>query len=215
MSAELPKAKVAVIGAGIVGNSLVYYLAEKGWRDIVLIDKGPLPNPGGSTGHASNFIFPVDHSKEMTHLTRDSINTYTEMGVYNKSGGIELARTEERLQEIQRRITSAKSWGEEGWFVSPEEIKEMVPWVNTDDILGGFYAPDAGVCDPLRAGTIMRERAQELDALTIMANTEVQDIIVEDGVVKGLQLDKGYLEAEYVLIATGCWSELLADMAGV
>ena len=60
---EVPsKAKVVVIGAGIVGNSVVYHLAKLGWKEIVQIDKGPLPNPGGSTGHASNFIFPVDHT---------------------------------------------------------------------------------------------------------------------------------------------------------
>ena len=66
-------ARVVVIGAGIVGNSLVHHLARLGWRDIVQIDKGPLPNPGGSTGHASNFIFPVDHSREITDLTLDSV----------------------------------------------------------------------------------------------------------------------------------------------
>ncbi|HLU32115.1 MAG TPA: FAD-dependent oxidoreductase, partial [Acidimicrobiia bacterium] len=56
---DLPsRARVVVIGAGIVGNAIVGHLAEKGWRDIVQLDKGPLPNPGGSTGHASNFIFP-------------------------------------------------------------------------------------------------------------------------------------------------------------
>ena len=61
---KLPaKAKCVVIGAGIVGNGMVYHLAKLGWKDIVQIDKGPLPNPGGSTGHASNFIFPVDHQK--------------------------------------------------------------------------------------------------------------------------------------------------------
>ena len=66
---DLPqKAKVVIIGAGIVGNCLTYHLARLGWEDIVLIDKGPLPNPGGSTGHASNFIFPVDHAKEMAQL---------------------------------------------------------------------------------------------------------------------------------------------------
>jgi glycine/D-amino acid oxidase-like deaminating enzyme len=68
--AELPsKARVVVIGAGIVGNCLVGHLADLGWTDIVLLDKGPLPNPGGSTGHASNFIFPTDHNKEMAVLT--------------------------------------------------------------------------------------------------------------------------------------------------
>ena len=65
-----------VIGAGIVGNSLVGHLARLGWTDIVQLDQGPLPNPGGSTGHASNFIFPVDHSREMTALTLDSIAQY-------------------------------------------------------------------------------------------------------------------------------------------
>ncbi|MDH3194338.1 MAG: FAD-dependent oxidoreductase, partial [Acidimicrobiia bacterium] len=99
---EFPSnAKVVVIGAGIVGNFLVGHLAELGWKDIVQIDKGPLPNPGGSTGHASNFIFPVDHSKEMTSLTFDSQNQYQEMGVNNYCGGIELARTEARMEELR------------------------------------------------------------------------------------------------------------------
>ena len=74
-------AKAVVIGAGIVGNSLVHHLARLGWRDLALLDKGPLPNPGGSTGHASNFIFPVDHSREMTELTHDSLVQYEELGV--------------------------------------------------------------------------------------------------------------------------------------
>src|SRR6187397_1968514 len=87
-------AKVVVIGAGIVGNSLVHHLADLGWTDIVQLDMGPLPNPGGSTGHASNFIFPVDHSKEMTALTRDTARQYEELGVLTISGGIEVARTE-------------------------------------------------------------------------------------------------------------------------
>ena len=65
--ADVPTtANVVVIGAGIVGNSLVHHLSELGWRDLVLLDKGPFPNPGGSTGHASNFIFPVDHNKELS-----------------------------------------------------------------------------------------------------------------------------------------------------
>jgi glycine/D-amino acid oxidase-like deaminating enzyme len=72
MASVPSSARVVVIGAGIVGNSLVHHLARLGWRDIVQIDKGALPNPGGSTGHASNFIFPVDHSREITDLTTRS-----------------------------------------------------------------------------------------------------------------------------------------------
>ena len=109
-SAAFPSsAKAVVVGAGIVGNSLVHHLARLGWRDLVLLDKGALPNPGGSTGHASNFIFPVDHSKEMTALTRDSTNQYIELGVHTVSGGIEVARTTERLEEFNRRLTSSIS----------------------------------------------------------------------------------------------------------
>lgn len=212
---SLPKqANVVVIGAGIVGNSLVYHLAEMGWKDMVLIDKGPLPNPGGSTGHASNFIFPVDHSKEMTILTQDSIETYRKLGVFTQSGGIELARTEERMQELARRVTSAKSWGEHGEIISPQKIKEMAPFVNTDLVLGGFYSTGAGVVDPLRAGTVMRERAMELDALQVFSGIETTGVDVQNGRVRGVQTSEGYIQAEYVLVACGVWSPRIARMAG-
>lgn len=214
--ATLPdRANVVIIGAGIVGNSLVYHLAEKGWKDMVLIDKGPLPNPGGSTGHASNFIFPVDHSKEMTKLTQDSIQTYKDFGTFTQSGGIELARTPERLQEFTRRVTSAKAWGEHGELVTPEQIKEMAPFVNTDLVLGGFYSTGAGVVDPLRTGTLMRERAMELDALSVFSNIEVMDVDVRQGRVAGVQTNQGYISGKYVLIACGVWSPRIARMAGV
>src|SRR4051812_50141801 len=93
--AELPSsARAVVIGGGIVGNSLLGWLAELGWTDLVQLDKGPFPNPGGSTGHASNFIFPVDHSKEMTQLTLDSMQQYREAGTLHECGGGGGARTE-------------------------------------------------------------------------------------------------------------------------
>src|SRR6476620_6505887 len=127
-------ARVVVIGAGIVGNSLVWHLARLGWRDIVQIDKGQLPNPGGSTGHASNFIFPVDHSREITDLTLDSMKQYKEMGVFTESGGFEVARTEERMEELRRRMSSAKAWGIESHLVSPAEVVEKVPYLDPDQI---------------------------------------------------------------------------------
>ncbi len=118
MSSLPTKAKCVVIGAGIVGNSMVYHLARLGWTDIVQIDKGPLPNPGGSTGHASNFIFLVDHNKEMAQLTLDSLRQYIELDTFFESGGIEVARSAERMQELNRRVTSGKSWGVAGMGTS-------------------------------------------------------------------------------------------------
>src|SRR5918998_2965746 len=179
MSTMPSKARAIVIGAGIVGNALACHLARLGWTDIVQVDKGPLPNPGGSTGHASNFIFPVDHSREMTALTLDSIEQYRELGVFTECGGIEVARTEERMEELRRRMASAKAWGVEPVsLVSPAEVKELVPFIDESVIIGGFYSPGVGVVDSLRAGTLMRERAQEMGALTVQANTEVLDIVV-------------------------------------
>ena len=95
MSGLPSHARAVVIGCGIVGNSVAYHLTRLGWDGVLLLDKGPLPNPGGSTGHASNFIYLVDHSREMTALTMDSVRQYREMGVFTQSGGIVRFVTEE------------------------------------------------------------------------------------------------------------------------
>src|SRR2546423_1242279 len=207
-------AQAVIIGAGIVGNSMAYHLSRLGWTDLVLLEKGPLPNPGGSTGHASNFIFPVDHSKEMTTLTKESARQYVELGVSVTSGGVEVARTKERMEELNRRMSSALSWGEEGCeLLTPEQVLDKVPFVNTDVILGGFYTPGVSVVDPLRAGTLMREYAQERGA-SVFASTEVTGIDVENDCVRRVHTDKGSIDAEYVFVACGIWSPRIARMAG-
>jgi glycine cleavage system aminomethyltransferase T/glycine/D-amino acid oxidase-like deaminating enzyme len=212
---RLPAAQqVVIIGAGIVGNSLAYHLTQLGVTDVTLIDKGPLPNPGGSTGHASNFIFPVDHSKEMTSLTLESVRQYNDLGVMIECGGIEIARNEERMQELTRRVASARSWGiEPVSLLSPAGVKELVPFIDETLILGGFYTPGAGVVDSLRAATIMRERAQAA-GLTVAANTEVLGIDVQQGRIKAVRTSRGEIEAERVVIACGAWSPRIARMAG-
>jgi glycine/D-amino acid oxidase-like deaminating enzyme len=184
MASVPDSAQVVVIGAGIVGNSLVHHLARLGWTDIVQIDKGALPNPGGSTGHASNFIFLTDHSREITDLTLDSVEQYQEMGVFTQSGGFEIARTEERMEELRRRMSSARAWGIEAEIVDPAFVKEKVPFIEEDQFIGAFWQPGVGVVDSLRAGTIMRERAMESGALTVVPNVEVVGMDVEDGRIR-------------------------------
>ena len=214
MGALPERARVVVIGAGIVGNSLVYHLARLGWREIVLLDKGTLPNPGGSTGHASNFIFPTDHSKEMTALTLDSVAQYQELGVFTRSGGIEVARTPERMEEFKRRMASSRSWGIESELLEPAGVKALVPYLDESIILGGFHTPGVGVVDSLRAGTIMRERAMEMGALTISAGTEVTGIDVVGGRITRVRTDKGDIETDTVVVCCGVWSPRIARMAG-
>ena len=208
------RASAVVIGAGIVGNSLVHHLALLGWKDIVLVDKGPLPNPGGSTGHASNFVFPIEYSRLMFELTRDSTEQYKELGVFTESGGIEVARTPERMQELKRRVTKAKAWGIPAEHLTPEGVQKLVPYLDPSVILGGGYFPTVGVVDSLRAGTLMRERAQAGGELTVVSGAEVLDITTEAERVTGVVTSKGEIATDHVVICCGVWSAQVAALAG-
>jgi len=214
MNALPSHARAVVIGSGIVGNSLAYHLARLGWRDLVQLDKGPLPNPGGSTGHASNFIFPVDHSREMTDLTLDSVRQFAELGTFTESGGFEVARTQARMQELTRRVTSAKAWGIDAEIVDPAFVRSRLPFLDPGVIVGAFWTPSVGVVESVRAGTIMRERAVGMGALTTHANIEVLGIDVEHGRVKRVRTTAGDVETEVVVVACGVWSPKIAKLAG-
>ncbi len=210
------RASVVVIGAGIVGNFLAHHLSELGWREIVLVDKGPMPNPGGSTGHASNFIFPIEYSKMMTELTADSTEQYKKLGVFTQSGGVEVARREERMEELRRRAGAAKSWGIVAELLTSAEVQKLVPYVDADVILGGLHMPSVGVVDSLRAGTLARERAVSSGALDVWASTEVFGIEIDPASnrVRSVQTSKGDIETDTVAICCGVWSPRIARMAG-
>ncbi|PSO47061.1 MAG: glycine cleavage system protein T [Actinobacteria bacterium QS_8_72_14] len=214
MSTLPDRADVVVIGAGIVGNSVVAHLADKGWRSIVQVDQGPLPDPGGSTGHASNFIFPVDHSKEITQLTVDSQRQYEAMGVQTTCGGIELARTPQRMEELRRRMASATAWGVDAELLSRREVTKHLPFINDEVILGGFYTPSASVVDSLHAGTLLRQHALDAGALTVSPYTAVTGIDTDAGHITGVHTDRGTLATEAVVVACGVWSPVVARMAG-
>ncbi|MBV9093476.1 MAG: FAD-dependent oxidoreductase [Streptosporangiaceae bacterium] len=208
------RASAVVIGAGIVGNSLVHHLALLGWRDLVLVDKGPMPNPGGSTGHASNFIFPIEYSKMMFELTRDSTEQYRELGVFTQSGGIEVARTQARMHELRRRCSQAKAWGIPAELLSPGEVGKLVPYLDESVIGGGAHFPTVGVVDSLRAGTLMREQAQRSGTLAVLAGTEVHGISVAAGRVRAVATSAGEIETDNAVICCGVWSPRIARMAG-
>jgi glycine cleavage system aminomethyltransferase T/glycine/D-amino acid oxidase-like deaminating enzyme len=209
------RASAVIIGAGIVGNSLAYHLARLGWTDLVLVDKGPMPNPGGSTGHASNFIFPIEYSKMMMELTRDSTEQYQELGVFTESGGIEVARTPERMTELRRRCSQAKAWGIPARLITPAEVGKLVPYLDESVILGGAHFPTVGVVDSLRAGTLMREQAQQLGALRVVAGAEILGINKDaDGRISAVRTSQGDIATDVVAICCGVWSPRVAAMAG-
>jgi len=214
MSAAPAEASTVIIGAGIVGNGLAWHLAQLGETGLVLVDKGPLPNPGGSTGHASNFLFPFEHTRMMASLTADSVCQYKALGVFTESGGIEVARTEARMQEFRRKVSTARAWDVDCQLLTPEEVEKLVPYINSELIVGGLSFPTTGVVDSLRAGTIMRERAQAMGALEVVGNVEVQGIDVVDGRVRAVVTDAGTIRTERVVVCCGVWSPRIARMAG-
>jgi glycine cleavage system aminomethyltransferase T/glycine/D-amino acid oxidase-like deaminating enzyme len=212
---EFPnRARVVIVGAGIVGNGLAWHLARLGWRDIVQVDKGPLPNPGGSTGHASSFTFCVDHSRQTSIWSIDSIREFEAQGTFTRTGGIEIARTPERMHELRRRVQLAHSWGIDSELLTPAQVRALVPYLDETKILGGFHSPDVGVVDPLHAGTLYREAAMELGALQSFANTEVTGLDVTDGRITGVRTTRGDIAADIVVVCGGIWSRKVAAMAG-
>ncbi len=213
---EIPeRASAVIIGAGIVGNSLAFHLARLGWTELVLVDKGPMPNPGGSTGHASNFIFPIEYSKMMMELTKDSTEQYKDLGVFTQSGGIEVARSQARMTELRRRCSQAKAWGIPAELLAPEGVRKLVPFLDDSVILGGAWFPTVGVVDSLRAGTLMREQAQQLGALTVLAGAEVLGIDKDEhGRVSAVRTSKGDIRTDVCAICCGVWSHRVARMAG-
>src|SRR5690349_24462513 len=151
----------------------------------------------------------------MFELTEDSTAQYQELGVFTQSGGIEVARTPERMIELRRRCTQAKSWGIPAEVITPGEVNKLVPYLDESVILGGAHFPTVGVVDSLRAGTLMREGAQRSGALTVLPATEVSGIAVDGGRVRSVSTSAGDIETDNVVICCGVWSPRIARMAGV
>src|ERR1700749_5145958 len=214
MTETQARANAVIIGAGTVGTRLVHPLALLGCRGLVLVDKGPMPNPGGSTVHASNFIFPIEYSKMMFELTEDSTAQYKQLGVFTQSGGIEVARTPERMTELRRRCSQAKAWGIPAELVTPGEVNKLVPYLDESVILGGAHFPTVGVVDSLRAGTLMRESAQKAGALTVLAGTEGQGLAVDGGRVRSVSTSAGEISTDKGVMCFGVWSARIAPVAG-
>ena len=129
--AEFPqKAKVVIIGlGGIVGASIAHHLIERGWDDIVGIDKSGIPTDIGSTAHASDFCYTTSHDYLSVWTTQYSIDFYEKMGHYARIGGLEVARTGDDtwMEEIKRKLSSAKAFGTRAHYVSPCRDQGDVP----------------------------------------------------------------------------------------
>ena len=170
------RAKVVIIGqGGIVGASVVHHLIERGWDNIVGIDKSAIPTDIGSTAHASDFCFNTMHDQMTIFTTKYSIDFYDKRGRYERIGGLEVARVgdDERMQELQRRLASGKAFGNRVEMITPAQAKAKFPLLEESMIQGALWDPDAGLVKP-RSQMVAGELVDEAIAsgkLASFANT--------------------------------------------
>lgn len=213
------QARLVIIGAGIVGCSVAYYLTRRGWRDIVVVDQGPLFDTGGSTSHAPGLVFQTNASKLMTTLAMDTVALYSDLELDGEPcwygvGSLEVAYTEARWQDLHRKLGFAKSYGLDSRCISPAEAHELVPLLNPGVIHGAYYVPSDGIAKPVRAAEAMSRYSQDHGA-SFYGNTTVTGIAVEAGRVRAVETTAGRITADQVLICAGIWGPRVGRMAGV
>lgn len=219
MSAFPDRAKVVIVGlGGIVGASVAHHLIERGWDDIVGIDKSGIPTDIGSTAHASDFCYTTSHDYLSVWTTQYSIDFFEKMGHYARVGGLEIARTGDDawMEEIKRKVTSGKAFGTNVRLVSPAEIKEKFPLIEEDMVQGGMWDPDAGLVIP-RSQTVagkLVDEGEKTGKLKAFANTPAQSLIVEGGHIKGVVTHRGTIMADHVIVCAGLWGRQIAEMVG-
>jgi dimethylglycine oxidase len=213
------RARIVIIGAGIAGTSTAYHLAELGVTDVVVIDQGPLFRTGGSTSHAPGGMFQTNGSRTMTAWARYSIQLFGRLSADGQSGvaflgGIELAHTRERMQELARRRGLQQSWGVPGEILGPAEVKRHIPILDERTILGGLYVPDDCIARPVIAAAAMGAAAQAA-GIEFHGGVTVTGFERANGRVSAVVTDKGRIEAEMVLCCAGIWGPKVGRLAGV
>ena len=211
-------ARLVVIGAGIVGCSTVYHLTRQGWKDIVVLDQGPLFDTGGSTSHAPGLVFQTNFSKTMTDLSRNTVALYNSLSLDGQPcffpvGSFEVAYTPERMEDLKRKLGAAGSWNLEARLTSPEETRAMLPLLDAGRIHGAYYVPSDGIARAVRACEAMA-RASEAGA-AFHGRTTVTGIEVANGRVRGIDTDRGHIAADQVLICAGIWGPRIGRLAGI
>ncbi len=204
------RAETVIIGAGAVGCSVAYHLSELGAEDVVVVDQGPLPVTGGSSVHAPGIMFQTSPSKIQTKTAYYTSRLLSDAGVYDEVGGIELARSEDRMDFLRRRVEWATSYGlPEPQLLEPEAVAEHFPLVDTDEILGGYYSPTDGRVDGISA---LQWYVEQSNA-DFYGNTEVTDLDVAGGEVNGVVTDRGRIDCDRCVIATNNWGYQTGQLA--
>ncbi|MGI8864310.1 MAG: GcvT family protein [Solirubrobacteraceae bacterium] len=210
---ELPsRVRVVIIGGGVGGASIAYHLAQLGERDVVLLDRNELTS--GSTFHSAGLVGQLRSSVSLTRLMMDSVALYRELECgWVECGGIRLACTPEREQEVMRQVAWAKTFGLPLELLSAVEARELFPLMVTDGVRCASYLATDGYLDPSQLTYALAEGARA-GGCRVFTHTRVTGISVAEGRVRGVQTEWGDIEAEVVVNAGGMFAAEIGRMAG-
>jgi len=177
------QADLVIIGAGIVGCSTAYFLARHGWRNVVVLDQGPLFKTGGSTSHAPGLVFQTNASRTMTRLAGDTIDLYNSLQWHGQPcfypvGSLEVATTTERLEDLKRKMGFTKSWGvKDARLLTPDQTLEKSPLIDAQKILGSFHVPGDGIAKAVNICQALAEYATKQKCARFIGQTKVTSLM--------------------------------------
>jgi 4-methylaminobutanoate oxidase (formaldehyde-forming) len=214
------RARVVVIGGGVIGTSVAYHLADLGWTDVVLLERDRLTS--GTTWHAAGLMVTFgstsETSTEFRKYTRDLYSRLeAETGQstgFMPVGFIELATEPGRLEEYRRVSAFNRYCGVDVQEISAAEVLDLFPLARVDDVLAGFYVAEDGRANPVDV-TMALAKGARLKGATVIEGVPVTGVTKASGAVTGVTTPYGDIEAEYVVNCAGMWARQLGEQAGV
>ncbi len=208
-----------MIGGGVGGAAILYWLTRLGWTDTVLVERSRVTS--GSTFHSAGLVGQLRGSLSLTQMMMNSVELYRALGQevgletgWHEVGSLRLASSEERMEELSRQAGWAKTFGLPLELVSAQEAQHMFPPMSTDGVLGAAFLPTDGYIDPSQLTFALVEGARRGGA-EIYEDTRVTGIEVRDGRVRRVITDKGDIETELVVNAGGMFAPEIGRLAGV
>jgi 4-methylaminobutanoate oxidase (formaldehyde-forming) len=220
MAKEVPhSARVVIVGGGIIGTSVAYHLAKLGISDVVLLERRQLTC--GTTWHAAGLVGQLRGSQRMTQLAKYTAELYAGLEAetgqatgFKQTGSISIATNKARFEELKRNASMAKIFDLQVDVITPEEVKERYPLVNTEDVLGAVHIPSDGKANPVDVTQALAKGARAGGAM-IFEDTKVLAINHDGERVTGVKTDAGQITADAVVMCGGMWTRDLAATIGV
>ena len=205
------RSQVVVVGGGIVGVAAAYHLAQRGWTDVVVVERKSLTS--GTTWHAAGLIAQSRPTEGLTRMVSNSLEVFADLerrvGIgYQQNGTIRLAATAERLEELLRAADRAMVYGIEAVPLNPEQLVERHPLIDASGLVGGVLWPNDGRGNASDA-TLAMAKLAKASGVRFLEHTPVESVIIENGLARGVRTSRGDIEAEFVINATGMWGNNL------